>query len=233
MTVKVFGERNCGTNLAARILQNADGVSVLPAGAPPTVRRIALKTRPAREVVLDAWDEIRRPATLGWKHAYIDDVTVSRIRRRGIVTLALTKHPLAWLASLRNNPYHFAVRGNLVHRKLRRERLPSRPERLVDVWRMKTERYLELQDAGVLLVLRFEDLVADPAETLRRALGELGHEVAGLEVPERSVKPDARSTADIQAYYAEERWRADLDPRDLDDGRALPPALLERLGYRI
>lgn len=231
--LKVFGERNCGTNLAQRIL--APVVEVLPAGAPPRVRRAARRLGGRRETVLDLWDSAVRGSTLGWKHAYIDDATVRRLRARGIAAVALTRHPLSWLVSLRRRPYHvLPVAGSdaLAHQRLGRERLPSGPHELIDVWQLKTERYRELAAAGDLVLLRFEDLVAGPAETLTAALESLGIAAGELAVPEQSVKRDTRSSDDIRAYYAQERWRAEATGWDVEQVARVPTDLMDALGYR-
>lgn len=231
--LKVFGERNCGTNLAQSIL--APVVEVLPAGAPPRVRQVARRLAGRRETALDLWDSAARGRTLGWKHAYIDDATLRRLRERDIAAVALIRHPLSWLVSLRRRPYHvLPVPGSaaLAHQRLGRERLPARPYELIDVWRLKTERYRELAAAGDLVLLRFEDLVAGPAETLTGALESLGIAAGDLTVPEQSVKRDPRSSDDIRAYYAQELWRAEATNWDRDQVARVPADLMDALGYR-
>lgn len=231
--LKVFGERNCGTNLAQGIL--APVVELLPAGAPPRVRQAARRLGGRRETLLDLWDSAARAKTLGWKHAYVDDATVRRLRTRDIAAVALTRHPLSWLVSLRRRPYHvLPVAGSdaLAHQRLGRERLPGRGHELVDVWRLKTERFRELAVAGDLVLLRFEDLVAAPATTLTDALTSLGIVAGDLAVPEQSVKRDTRSSDDIRDYYAQELWRAEATSWDLDQVARVPADLMAALGYR-
>lgn len=233
--MKVFGERNCGTNLAEKML-SAAGVDVLPAGAPKRVQRIARRLAAAQEPALDAWNLSVRGRTMGWKHCYVDDATVDLMRRRNVSGLAFTKHPLSWLVSLRRNPYHVTVdetSGAIVHRPLRRERLPHAPADIIDVWRMKTERYLELDQRGVVHLLRFEDIVVEPEATLQQALDKLGLHAVKLAAPERSVKSDSRSTEEIRAHYTSEAWRAEVSEWDREVASRLQPDLLERLGYAI
>jgi hypothetical protein len=232
--IKVFGERNCGTTLAQSLLGQSEGLIVLPAGAPMRVQRIAARSG-ARELVLDLWDSSHRRSTLGWKHAYVDDATAGRLEHRDIAALALVKHPLNWLVSLRRHPYHLLTRPGspeLLHRPIRRERLPRPPASLVDVWRMKTERYLELQDRGLLRLIRFEDFVIDPPASLAESLADIGVETGALAAIPTSVKRDVRTAGEIRDHYAAESWRADALDWDRAEAARIEPELLAALGYR-
>lgn len=237
LAVKVFGERNCGTNFTETVLKSSPHLRVLPQAAPKNVRGVAARLGRLKEPVLDLWDSANRRRTMGWKHCYIDDTTVARMQHRPVVGIALTKHPLSWLVSLRKNPYHILRTGSsLTHQHLIRERLPRSPRNLFDLWQIKTERYLRLRASGDLMVVRFEDVVVAPADVLTDVFESRAVEVGDLVVPERSVKArkDSRSTGQIQSEYAAEKWRDALTEADYEEAHAtLSPALLRELSYEI
>ncbi len=232
-TLKVFGERNSGTNYAMRIMAANADAEVLPGGAPVMVRRVAHRLHAGgRERLLDAWHSRYWQRNAGWKHCYIDDEIVDWIASSGIRVVVVTKHPMAWLVSLRRSPYHLAGGEP---RPIRRERLPIEPDSLLDIWRIKTERYLELSRRDGVALVRSEDLLDDAEEALQPAFAELRLQRSTERWTDfrDSVKHDARTQDEIRSYYREERWRAEVSSDDLDHADALPAELLEPLGYSI
>lgn len=233
--VKVLGERNCGTNLLAQLFALNTDLAVLSGSAPLLVRKAVYRfPKPAAEATLDLWHAAASSWTLGWKHAYVTERVARRLRRSDTLGVVVVKHPLSWLTSLRRHAYHID-RGNagLQARRLRREHLPQQPNDLRDVWPIKHRRYVDLADAGVVRLVRFEDLMVDPAATFAELLAATGvAENASVQVPQRDVKGSARTAADIADFYRHERWRAEVEPGDEEWFQGIDPDLLGRLGYR-
>lgn len=232
--IKVFGERNSGTNLLIQLLQQVPQLDVLPGGSPQWLRR-TLRHCPqrTREAALDRWDQHVYPQTLGWKHAFITDDTARRLHQSGTACVALVKHPLSWLVSLRLNPYHLRADGvgGLAHIKLRRERLPNPVEDIGDLWRIKHSRYVDLADRGLLQILRFEDLISDQQGAVHTLLDSLGVKHNTIQAVQRDVKGPGRSAATIADHYATEAWRSQCDSSDLLWFSTLDHRLLDRLNY--
>mgnify|MGYP001819350922 CR=1 FL=1 len=229
--MKVYGERNSGTNYALRVIAANTDAEVLPGGASGWARHLAHRLPPSgRERVLDAWDSRFWRRNAGWKHCFIDDEIAAWIRTADIRALAVTKHPMAWLVSLERSPYHLAD-GR--HRALRRERLPVAADSLLDIWRLKTERYVELQRAGLIALVRSEDLLVDPEEALAPAFDALCliRTATTWTDFERSVKHDPRSQTEIRGYYASETWRESLTGDHRQAYAQLDHDLLRSLGY--
>jgi hypothetical protein len=97
---------------------------------------------------------------------------------------------------------------------------------------MKSERYLELEDRGLLRLIRFEDFVVDPPASLAKSLADLGVETGALAAIPTSVKRDVRTTGEIRDQYAAESWRADALDWDHAEAARIEPELLTALGYQ-
>jgi hypothetical protein len=128
--VKVYGERNTGTNFLMALLRKNFAVSVWPAFPEqlgtrrnPLGRRIAAERaqlianmrqygRPIRLLAVDRFSDIQNrkhmDATLGWKHmappiAYLKGMPEITSKTLFIV---LVKHPVFWALSYQKHPYH-------------------------------------------------------------------------------------------------------------------------------
>ena len=107
MILKIYGERNTGTNYLIQLLgRHIDfieekGSAYLLASTKPTVD-------------LDETDG------LGWKHRLISAEYLRErgVKRESILIITLTKNPYSWLLSLHKRPYsRLAVRTKVVARK--------------------------------------------------------------------------------------------------------------------
>lgn len=204
--LKIFGERNCGTRVLGRLLEESLGVRCLPGTAAELNPNAFGKIR-GDEAEIDAVFE-GADAAHAWKHCatYFDDVA----SLDHCLTLFVVKHPLAWLASLYDRPYHqlghragsIAELAATPWKTITRDRLGRRCFKPLELYRAKLASYFELAPRVACEFVRFEDLVLDPEAVLRR----LGH--AGPFVPhELSTKDDSKTATDYRAYYGEERWR--------------------------
>gem|GEM_PF-2808632 len=232
--VKIFGERNSGTNLLGRLLEQSPQLELLPGGAPYWLRR-SIRDVPAsaKRAALDGWDRAVYPRTLGWKHAYITNKTVRRAQQGGVRCIAIVKHPVAWLTSLRRHPYHIDVdhAGKLAHVPLRRERLQVPIGNIRQLWALKSARYVELADLAGFQIVRFEDLVADQQHTISLIAEQLQVDVEPIRPLARDVKGSTRSASEIADYYANATWRNESGPGDMEWWSSLDAALLRQLDY--
>jgi hypothetical protein len=227
MKMKIFGERNCGTRALQALLETNLGAECLP-GTAPELDPPAYARSGDREAALDAifrgTDEAH-----AWKHCATNFDEVGALG--DCLTIFLVKHPLAWLASLFDRPYHqIGPRARSIAeltatpwQTVERERLEGRSFKPLDLYREKISSYLELAPRVGGVFVRFEDLIADPEMVMRR----LG--LSGSFVPhERSTKGDGKTLDDYRAYYGEERWR-----RRITDVVEEPDwGQLEMFGYR-
>lgn len=259
--IKVYGERNTGTNLLERALGEATDLHIHPGNAPRwrmTAYHYARKlgvTAAAAEA-LDRLIEADRDRyfagagfarTLGWKHARTPPTAPPGFETPadlGYVTLR--KNPYSWLLSLHKRAY--AGRGRAARSAqtltafaatpwptVRRECGPEIYPTPMAIWCDKVASYAALDALRPAVHLRYEDMLADPAEALRAIGVGLGvavrPEAANFDTP---TKGDPGSGDRYRAYYLEERWRAKLDPETVAAINAgLDAELVRRMGYAM
>lgn len=113
VTIKIFGERNTGTNYLSNILQLNLRVKLLPSSA----REIPLFFK--FEWYKNLFFLITEKQNLGWKHAKPNkEILISRLSQNSkLVVLFLVKNPYSFLLSLHQRPYHNASKKNLTFQK--------------------------------------------------------------------------------------------------------------------
>lgn len=108
MIIKIYGERNTGTNYLMQLLRNhldilveRKDACVIPSDFPPV--------------------GAERLEELGWKHRLInaDFLQEKGFQRESILFLTLTKNPYSWLLSLHKRPYvPMHVRSQVKHSRV-------------------------------------------------------------------------------------------------------------------
>ena len=107
--IKIYGERNTGTNYVSALVALNLAATQVPGGIPPGVRRIH-RALPGHQWVRDLYFACTHRRNLGWKHC-VPDPDERRLHTwkgepGALVFVTLTKNPYAWLLSLHRRPYH-------------------------------------------------------------------------------------------------------------------------------
>jgi len=89
--IKIYGERNTGTNYVGELIALNLAVRQVPGIIPDGVRRIH-QTLPGREWVRDLYFACTGWHNLGWKHGLARE---GWPRRRGLALVTITKNPYA------------------------------------------------------------------------------------------------------------------------------------------
>lgn len=238
MVIKIFGERNTGTNLIASLVETNLAVRV-DRGVVP-YRLWTLLSRSER--ALDLWFRVTEPVNLGWKHRSVAALVASGKGFDNHFFLCVVKHPYAWVLSMFNRPHHQRVEATTLAAFLQetwitvgRERAaPSYPG-VVALWNDKYRHYLDLVQRTRGMVVRYEDLLSDPERVVAEVGRAAGASRRGPFSPvTASTKGDARTFDAYRRYYLEERWREGLNEeilRCIDE--RLDATLAARLGYRL
>ncbi len=223
--LKIYGERNSGTNYLQALLTRNLRVRCLAGGAPKVLQRIAPTSERTRDWV--SW--ATRSRTLGWKHALPptpDQLAARRLDVRKVVFVTITKNPYSWLVSLYRRPYHarrsyssFTQFLSEPWETVGRENAPGAFTSPVDMWNKKNAAYLALADYATSVNCRYEDLLAAPLAFV----GELSDDfrIEKRIHPFENVDPATKGAdrgktyRDYRAYYLEERWRDELDSTSL------------------
>jgi len=214
--VKLFGERNTGTNFVSQLIERNLDVRMLDGGAPWVLYRLQPWEWPR-----DLWFASTGRFNLGWKHSYPDH---DRIRRfcaiHRLVIVTVSKHPYPWLLSMLRRPYHYPdAPGSMnefletTYPVMRREHADHPPLEPVSLWNRKYAAYRDLDRLPVTwLHVRYEDALVDPEGVIRRIAGKVGVRPPDvLRVVERSTKRNTPDRFDdYRRYYLEGQWRDKL-----------------------
>ena len=253
--LKLYGERNTGTNYIETLLAKNLQVSVLP-GRVPNSHLPTMLTRYARNVIPDGdhWHEWARDRyfrlnfkdNLGWKHMCPSPERIGAARLAQVRFIMVLKNPYAWLLSLFRNPYHVGGRDDNVLNFLDR-RLPvmemrenTGPEALtpVEVWNRKGRGYLALREvASHAMLVQYEDFLRGEDQMIGVICAELGlTRTEALQSVPSGVKRGDRDTSHTKYvdYYLDEAWRSELTPEAIAKiNTRLDPELTETFGYHM
>lgn len=254
--IKIYGERNTGTNYLTTLLERNVDADLLPGRVDDTDLRTVV-TRRLRQFMpglAHAWHEAARDRffeatfskNLGWKHMNPDPARIGAEALNDVRFVMLVKSPYAWLLSLYQRPYHVGVRENRFEDFLeqpltvmeQRENTGSRPLTPTEVWNHKMQGYKILQKAARhAVIVRYEDFLVDEQGALAKLAQDLGVERSGAYVPvDTGVKEQdhAISHADYVDYYLRERWRKKLSKGAVERINAtLDLDLVRELGYTL
>ncbi|MEM9798645.1 MAG: hypothetical protein AAF919_19315 [Pseudomonadota bacterium] len=251
--VKLYGERNTGTNYLARLIKRNFGVNQLRGVADhnPAARLLTrIAHRPARGLSVwiqntsaDHYFTRHLDETLGWKHCRVPVDRVVAAAPEGLSFVCLVKNPYSWLASLHRNPYSntrpaedFSTFIETPYPVVGRELMGPDPVPPIAIWNAKVRSYLDLQAAHPrVAVLRYEDFLTDETG----CLSELAR-ICELPVPDewmgykRATKQGSKSQSEIRDYYLGKEWLSRYDAAQLDLVNAnLDADLARHFGYDL
>lgn len=253
--IKIFGERNTGTNYLTKVLQDCSAAQVLLGDAPRRLSwRLARRVLPKgsrlrgqawkyEERFEERWLTRNFETHLGWKHMRLDLDRLEPLATPDLAVLLLVKHPYPWLLSLHKRPYivgsgtmTFAEFLTSPLKVLPRHGLPGPAYSPMALWNLNMQSYLEaLERMPQVRLIRSEDLLRDPEGLVQGVLKDWNVPLrANLAVDRPSTKGEAKSTSDYQDYYLNERWRGKLDAEAyalMENG--LDSDLAQAAGYRL
>jgi hypothetical protein len=239
--LKIFGERNTGTNYLMSLIALNLQVQLLDGGIR---HKRGLLRNP---FVFDILYDRLYPGHLGWKHSMPDHQRIRKFKgydSTGLITL--TKNPYSFLLSLYKRPYHYKgdlpdnfsafIRGAwpTLHRENYWESCYENP---VMLWNRKNSAYLALQEhfPSKTMNLKYEVLIDDP-EDLIRHLGKFFGLERSSEVFQHKVESTKGEAMDYTAYrdyYLNEKWKAHLKPDDIAFINSfLDRQVMEYFGYQ-
>lgn len=251
--LKIYGERNVGTNYVEALIAQNLRVSVLPGRVPSSDLRTQLMGQLKRVLPgVEAWHEAARDRyfdqhfnrDLGWKHMCPAPERIGASGLAEVRFVIVVKNPYSWLLSLFRSPYHVGGRDadfeTFLHRRLpvmeTRENIGARALTPVEVWNRKGQGYLALQAAAArAIIVPYEDFLRDEAAIIARIADRL--EIArrpDFQSIASGVKRSNRSITreEYVDYYLNERWKADLSAENIRNiNSLLDPALMAALHY--
>jgi hypothetical protein len=249
--VKIFGERNTGTNALRLLMQRNSEARLHPSVRAEVnwsfqawVRR--LRRLPGGGRLADAymdWRHAAAPPTDLWKHSAPRPSDARGLAQSLVVVT--TRHPASWLVALHRRPYHarspvppaFGAFLAMRWRPMLRDRIGLARLTPIELWNVKARAHLALLDALDATGnpgerVRFEDFVADQLACFRRLAPHLAGACDEPRIVEESTKDTDWNRERYSTYYADRQWMADLSPADIDTiNRGIDWQAARRLGY--
>ena len=241
-TIKVYGERNTGTNYLFQLFRRNLEADLLR-GVVPWYVRIPF---PESELARDSYFALTSERNLGWKHCLVpppDAVRAMRGYRDTLLFVTLTKNPYSWLLSLYRHPHHhrrelgtFQQFLNASWPTVRRENsVPEYPNPTI-MWNEKNSAYLRLNGGMPTANLRYEDLLADPEQTLARlatrySIDRSRPDFANI-IASTKEREGAKDFDYYRNYYLHEQWKTELQASALHTiNKYLNFDLMNQFGY--
>lgn len=239
--IKVFGERNTGTNYIEKLIENNLDIEIISGIVPRPFLWLTLGTEKGRDLYFKMFYE----RTFGWKHSVAPDSEKMAKAGEHIVFIAAFKNPYSWLLSLYKKPYHlgeakresFAAFLESPCPTVGRENYGPAFKNPVEMWNIKNRSYLDLQEKANLYPLRYEDLLENPG----KVIDDIGDKFSislrkkGFQNIEKSTKEPGRKNFDFyRNYYLQEEWKKNLDSKALTIiNGSLDHDLAKSLGYEV
>ncbi len=222
--IKIYGERNTGTNYLSQLLQLNLDVSVMPGVVPGHVSilsdaiRLLVPWRHLDETLIDYYFKRTYQKNLGWKHALLSSTLLQVIATypKPVCFITMTKNPYSWSLSLYNNPYHaqniyetFEEFLTEPWRAIGREHGTTQFDNPIEMWNRKNGSYISLADVAPTLNVRYEDVLSNPVKIVedvaeRFNLPKKSKTVRNIEA---STKEKEKDFSYYQHYYLGEQWK--------------------------
>lgn len=247
--IKIYGERNTGTNFLTELIGENLAVEVLPGSAPAWLNRLQKKL-PGKEWLRDLHDLLTFPQRLGWKHRQPPPAALTAAlphHRSDTLVITLSKNPYSWLLFLKKRPYHFRDDKKMPFSPFIRSRWATVGREghrgpyanAVDMWNRKNAAYLALSSGlPSVLNITYEQLLADGQavmEQIRERLGISYRHGRFVDINDAVKKRDASAGKDTdyyRDYYLSERWYAKLVADDTAFIKSHQiPDIMKALGY--
>lgn len=244
--VKIYGERNTGTNYLSALMELNFFCRQLPGFVPKAVMGLQLLL-PGREGVRDYWFEKTFSRNLGWKHMQVqsaDQLQQVATFSASLHFLTLTKNPYSWLLSMHRRPYHQHYRSQMSLEEFLeaewqlagRDNVDQSVANPIELWNIKNSSYENLAARFPVLQLTYESLLCSPLETLKRIEDEFRLKRLNPELQnyEQSTKDSDRDATYYRDYYLKERWRSKLTRKAVETiNQHLDHGLVDRFGYQV
>jgi hypothetical protein len=242
--IKIYGERNTGTNYLIELISRNFNINVLNGVAPD--RLIALENLlHSGEVLKDFYFYFAFGRTLGWKHSSVKspkELAKYKISRNTYF-ITLSKNPYSWLLSLYKNPYHYKGKVGTFeefietpYKNVKRENTGKSSEYPVNIWNIKNKSYIGLNNELKIINLKYEELLIDPEKTINKIKMKFNLELKNstfVNVTD-STKGASSNFSSYQEYYLNEKWKdnKNLTPNAISIiNKMLDYSIMQHYGY--
>lgn len=244
--IKLYGERNTGTNYLSQLVDLNLCVSQLNGVIAPWLSKIQ-KRWGRRQSISDLYFSITFPYNLGWKHSAAlppEYLSAFRVVQCGVCFITLTKNPYSWLLSMYRRPYTQAFeKVQSLEDFIERPWKATKRDKIgvvdldspVDLWNIKNRSYQHLSKLNTIN-LKSETLIANPNCIIENICSHFGISNGNKTFTDHpaSTKEKGKKSEDYRDYYLNEKWRAELSDEHIKNiNRRLDPALMHHFGYAM
>jgi len=238
--LKLYGERNSGTNYLSKLIDLNLDIPQLRGVVPGYVAMLQ-RVIPGSEWLCDLYFAMTGHHNLGWKHTCAKPPISSASPSVHIVTI--TKNPYSWLLSMHRHPHHshgasrldFETFLQTPWKTMGRDNCGRCLASPTDLWNIKNRSYRQLRQANALNIT-FEELLLAPDQII----DAIGHHCAAARRSGAFINYHASTTeADkdfeyYRSYYQAEQWREQLTDQSISIiNGALDRQLMESFGYEV
>ena len=214
--VKIFGERNTGTNYLSKLIISNFQVQELRGTVP---KWPLMKSEYAR----DLYFRLTHKYNFGWKYSIVnEDILKSNKKYKDTLFLFLVKNPYSFLLSLHRRPYHNEDFNNLRFGEFINTKWQARSRdsylnknfnNPVELWNTKNHSYYNFyrKNTSNSLLIKYEDLLANNEVILDEISMFLEKRDVDYKYVNESTKGDESKYEDYKDYYLKEKWRDKLD----------------------
>ncbi len=246
MRVKIYGERNSGTNYLEKLIEANLNVTLIKFTINPWSLFI-LKTI-KYDIVQDILHLFQRKKTLGWKHGCPPVKSIESYNLDTLVIITITKNPYSFLSSLYKNPYHIkGKKPNSLSRFIRKKWITrgrdlsgeKHLESPIDLWNIKNKAYLDLNNnvSKTVINITYEDLLKNPERCIQdiAAKGQIDYlKNTAFKNYAKSTKDSKLTYANYKDYYLNETWKSEFSRDDFDYlSNKIDQELLTHFKYRL
>jgi len=251
MSIKVFGERNTGTNALIGMLKNNSESKFCPGTMSELSYASTKKVVVLQKLGLgnskkeEAIDRVFKGRGLleRWKHSatFVTKNELSHIHDSKFIFTV--RHPLSWLVGLYKNPYHILIDkpddlvsfANTKWRTVGRENVALDLYKPLDLLEEKLKSYVELMEQleknnHPYKIIQFEKFVSNQKATFDYLRVMLDEPSVDFEELIESTKEKKKNSKFYASYYDNEIWRKDF-PEIENIKNTISRDLLSSFGY--
>ncbi|WP_170419683.1 hypothetical protein [Ruegeria atlantica] len=253
--VKIFGERNTGTNVLHRLIENnsecrlAPGIAFQLDDTLVNDLHAIVKTRNKNPKLIAHEYESRidqvfenQPAINMWKHAATDFQDIRSLKNTKVIFCV--RHPMSWIVSFHKRPYNkklvapssLEAFSKIWVPLLRRDNLNYNSLRPLELYSRKLKSYLDFarQLDGIHVPNKFikhEDITIKQESVIQELSSWLNFKTRNPY--NASTKDPSKNRAFYKSYYENELWKEPIEGSWSALGNELDKALFEKLEYQV
>jgi hypothetical protein len=243
--VKIYGERNTGTNYIDKLIRMNLEANLLNGIAPGHIQFLQ-RALPGKQFIRDKYFELTYGRNLGWKHTTVKPESELRrydILNRGVCFITVTKNPYSWLLSLHRRPYHhyYGDKPDFVSflrspwKTVGRDNCESVLPDPIELWNLKNRSYLRLRSLEAANITS-ERVLADPKALIDMlsdsfSIPQSKNYFSNLD---KSTKDKSKNFEYYNDYYLNERWKEELTDESVSIiSNRLDKTLVDYFGYEL